>query len=62
MVIFFHEHKWSISGFDNFSYYTITDNIIMLSLNIANLNDNTLDVFDFKGIINNNKKKYIIDC
>jgi len=43
------EKGWTIPGFDNYSYYTFENNIISFSLNIATLNSNILDVFEFKG-------------
>jgi hypothetical protein len=49
------EEKWTINGFDNYSYYEVKSNKIYFSLNIANINS-TLDVFEFKGKILNEGK------
>jgi hypothetical protein len=43
------EKGWTISGFDNYSYYTFEKNIISFSLNIASLSSNHLGIFEFKG-------------
>lgn len=42
---------WSIPGFDNYSYYTVDDNHITFSLNIATMDRPLLDVFNFDGKI-----------
>lgn len=52
----FIEKTWTISGFDNYPYYTINKNIITFSLNIANITSRYLDVFEFKGVILNEGK------
>jgi hypothetical protein len=43
------EKTWTIPGFDNFPYYTYNDGNISFCLNIANINNNHLDIFEFKG-------------
>jgi hypothetical protein len=45
------EQKWTISGFDNCSYYTLKGNAISYSLNIADINSQSLHIFDFCGKI-----------
>ncbi len=49
----FIDSKWNIPGFDDYCYYTINNETVTFSLNIANL-DKKLDVFQFKGKISDN--------
>ena len=50
----FIDYGWNIPGFDNYCYYTIVQETISFSLNIANLDNQYLDVFHFEGKLLNN--------
>jgi hypothetical protein len=53
------EQDWTVTGFDNYTYYEIQSDNITFSLNIANPNKSYLDVFKFNGKITNGGKKII---
>jgi len=50
----FLDNGWNIPGFDNYCYYTINNGKISFSLNIANIDKQYLDIFEFNGKIINN--------
>jgi len=52
----FMDYGWNIPGFDNYCYYTVSKGTISFSLNIANINKQYLDVFQFNGKLSNDGK------
>jgi hypothetical protein len=50
----FIDYGWNLPGFDNYCYYTLDQERISFSLNIANLDKEYLDVFQFEGKLLNN--------
>lgn len=42
---------WSIDGFDNFTYFEVIGDTLSFSINIADLETNTIEVFYFDGTI-----------
>lgn len=53
------EDKWTITGFDNFPYFTLHDNILIFSLNIAYLDLEKIEIFNFNGKVSDDKKTII---
>lgn len=58
----YNDLEWSIPGFDNYTYYTVDENLITFSLNIASIDANyinnpILEIFEFKGKIKPDSKK-----
>ena len=51
------DNTWTITGFDNFSYYTLENNILTFSINIADIDKRSMDVFSFTGKIVNEGKQ-----
>jgi hypothetical protein len=51
-----YNYNWTIKGFDNYVYYTLENNVLSFSLNIASLDTNYLDIFEFKGVIKDSLK------
>ena len=43
--------SWSIDGFDNFTYFEVVGDTLSFSINIADLETNTIEVFYFDGTI-----------
>ena len=43
--------SWSISGFDNFTYFEVDSDKISFSINIADIETNEIEVFYFEGTI-----------
>lgn len=48
------DNKWSIPGFDNYSYYNIRNKLINFSLNIVSLDSKFINVFIFRGLVLDN--------
>ena len=42
---------WSVSGFDNFTYFEVDSNRLSFSINIASIETNEIEVFYFDGTI-----------
>jgi len=50
----FIDYGWNIPGFDNYCYYSLDQENISFSLNVASLDKQYLDVFQFNGKLLNN--------
>lgn len=44
-------HSWTISGFDNYTYFEVDSNRISFSINIADIETNEIEIFYFEGTI-----------
>lgn len=53
------DNEWNVSGFDNYSYFTLYNDIISFTLNIARFEDSKIDVFYFNGKIIDDGNKII---